>query len=234
MQRNANLAAQSACRSECRWARQCGFKKPSKQASSPKACTTSTAMTTATLKVAAPCQRRTLQRPGRNQGWSSSCAAISGRGGEAEGLAVKVLLMVLFRRFTFACFTFAGKVLYAPWKKGSHAPYHKDDPSLQHEEQDEKKKLRCIICMASHAERSTLIRPTCTTICKTCDVPLHVGYCYEKYHDTNTCWFVDIDAKAIYRPHENCKPNSNKKTKRPSVGPPSAESFCGSSCTTRY
>ena len=127
----------------------------------------------------------------------------------------------------------AGKVLYAPWKKGSHAPYHKDDPSLQHEEQDEKKKLRCVICMASHAERSTLIRPTCTTICKTCDVPLHVGYCYEKYHDTNTCWFVDIDAKAIYRPHENCKPNSNKKTKRQSVGPPSAESFCGSSCTAR-
>ena len=168
-------------------------------------------MTTATLKVAAPCQRRTLQRPGRNQGWSSSCAAISGRGGEAECLAVKVLLMILFRRFTVACFTFAGKVLYAPWKKGSHAPYHKDDPSLQHGEHDEKRKLRCVICMASHAERSTLIRPTCTTICKTCDVPLHVGYCYEKYHDTNTCWFVDIDAKAIYCPHENCKLNLNKK-----------------------
>ena len=97
---------QSACRSECRWARQCGFKKPSKQASSPKACTTSTAMTTATLKVAAPCQRRTLQRPGRNQGWSSSCAAISGRGGEAECLAVKVLFMISCRRFTFACFHF--------------------------------------------------------------------------------------------------------------------------------
>lgn len=128
----------------------------------------------------------------------------------------------------------AGKVLYAPWEKGSHAPYHKDDPSLQHEEYDEKKKLRCVICMASHAERSTLIRPTCTTICKTCDVPLHVGYCYEKYHDTDQCWFEDIDAKAIYRPHENCKRKEN--TKRPSVPPsvpPGIESFCGSSCTAR-